>query len=68
MTSYTEGVLPAVATGLQLDLGLVFVGMVLPFWAVIGGLIGLIITVVMVPMSEPSSSPPNRSPLIDTSG
>ena len=49
-TRNTEGVLPAVATGLQLDLGLVFIGMVLPFWAVIGGLIGLIITIVANPI------------------
>ena len=33
------------ATGIQLDLGLVFIGMVLPFWAVMGGLVGLLITV-----------------------
>jgi len=39
-----------VATGIQLDLGLVFIGMVLPFWAVMGGLIGLIITIVANPM------------------
>ncbi len=50
LTRHTEGVLPAVATGLQLDLGLVFIGMVLPFWAVIGGLIGLIITVLLNPV------------------
>ncbi|WP_419175662.1 peptide transporter [Desulfosediminicola sp.] len=50
LTSYTEGFLPAVATGLQLDLGLMFVGMVLPFWAVIGGLIGLIITIILNPL------------------
>lgn len=50
LTRYTEEALPAVATGLQLDLGLFFVGMVLPFWAVIGGLIGLIITIVANPM------------------
>ncbi len=49
-TRNTEGILPAVATGLQLDLGLVFIGMVLPFWAVIGGLIGLIITIVANPV------------------
>uniref|UniRef100_I2Q373 Peptide transporter n=1 Tax=Desulfovibrio sp. U5L TaxID=596152 RepID=I2Q373_9BACT len=42
--------LPAVATGIQLDLGLVFTGMVLPFWAVIGGLAGLCITFVANPM------------------
>jgi len=42
--------LPAVATGLQLDLGLVFTGMVLPFWAVIGGLIGQVITFIANPI------------------
>ena len=50
LTSHTEDFLPAVATGLQLDLGLLFVGMVLPFWAVIGGLIGLIITIILNPI------------------
>ena len=50
LTRHTEGVLPAVATGIQLDIGLIFIGMVLPFWAVIGGLIGLIITVVANPI------------------
>ena len=50
LTRHTEEILPAVATGIQLDLGLLFVGMVLPFWAVIGGLIGLIITVVANPI------------------
>jgi hypothetical protein len=50
LTGYTEEVLPAVATGIQLDLGLVFIGMVLPFWAVIGGLVGLIITFIANPI------------------
>ncbi len=50
LTRHTEGVLPAVATGIQLDLTLIFLGMVLPFWAVIGGLIGLLITVVINPI------------------
>ncbi|MGB3221506.1 MAG: peptide transporter [Desulforhopalus sp.] len=50
LTSYTEDILPAVATGLQLDLGLIFIGMVLPFWAVMGGLVGLIITIILNPI------------------
>ena len=50
LTRHTEEILPAVATGLQFDLGLVFLGMVLPFWAVIGGLAGLIITIVANPI------------------
>ena len=50
LTMHTEELLPAVATGIQLDLGLVFIGMVLPFWAVMGGLVGLIITIVANPI------------------
>jgi hypothetical protein len=50
LTGHTEGILPAVATGIQFDLGLVFIGMVLPFWAVIGGLVGLVITIVANPI------------------
>ena len=50
LTGHTEGVLPAVATGIQLDLGLVFIGMVLPFWAVIGGLVGIVITIIANPI------------------
>jgi len=50
LTRHTEDVLPAVATGLQFDLGLIFIGMVLPFWAVMGGLVGLIITVAANPV------------------
>jgi hypothetical protein len=50
LTRHTERVMPAVATGIQFDLTLVFVGMVLPFWAVIGGLIGIIITFVANPI------------------
>ncbi len=49
LTRHTETVLPAVATGIQLDLGLIFIGMVLPFWAVMGGLIGIIITFIANP-------------------
>ncbi len=50
LTRHTEELLPAVATGIQLDIGLIFIGMVLPFWAVIGGLVGLLITVVANPI------------------
>ncbi|EPR31532.1 hypothetical protein dsat_0856 [Alkalidesulfovibrio alkalitolerans DSM 16529] len=49
LTPYTEDVLPAVATGIQLDLGLLFLGMVLPFWAVIGSFLGVIFTMTANP-------------------
>jgi hypothetical protein len=50
LTVHTEDWLPAVATGIQFDLGLVFIGMVLPFWAVMGGLGGLLITIIANPI------------------
>ncbi len=50
LTHVTEDFLPAVATGIQLDLGLLFLGMVLPFWAVIGGGIGLVVTILANPI------------------
>lgn len=49
LTQHTEKLLPAVATGIQLDLGLLFIGMVLPFWAVIGSAIGILITMAVNP-------------------
>ena len=50
LTLHTEAWLPAVPTGIQLDLGLVFLGMVLPFWAVMGGLAALLITIAANPL------------------
>ena len=49
LTDKTQKVLPAVATGIRLDLTLVLVGMVLPFWAVVGGALGFLITAVANP-------------------
>jgi len=43
-TQYTEGWLPAVAVVISFNLGAVIVGMVLPFWAIIGGVVGVIVT------------------------
>jgi len=50
LTPHTERALPAVATGIQLDLTVLFVGMVLPFWAVIGGFVGVMITFIANPV------------------
>ena len=32
------------------DISLVIVGMVLPFWAVVGGFVGLVITLILNPI------------------
>ena len=50
LTPKTADLLPAVATGLNLNLGLVVTGMVMPFYAILGSFIGLIITMVANPI------------------
>jgi len=49
-TGRTEGFLPAVATGLSFDLGNLLMGMVLPFWAVLGAFIGVVLTFISNPI------------------
>ncbi len=49
-TDKTSSFLPAVATGLSLNLGQLIVGMVLPFFAMVGSFIGLMITVIANPI------------------
>jgi hypothetical protein len=50
LTPVTEGVLPAVPTGIILDLGLVLMGFVIPFWAVMGSLVSVLITFAVNPL------------------
>ncbi len=50
LTPKTASALPAVATGIRLDLGLLLLGMVLPFWAVVGGAVGFLITAIANPV------------------
>ncbi len=49
-TQTTQHYLPAVATGLAWDLGNLLIGMVLPFFAMLGSFIGLVFTVVANPI------------------
>ncbi len=49
-TSKTNEILPAVATGFSFDLTHFLIGMVMPWWAVVGAFIGLIITFVANPL------------------
>jgi len=50
LSHYTSGILPAVATGLAFDFTQVVIGMVLPFWAMIGSFLGLLVTFVLNPV------------------
>lgn len=49
-TQKTQSYLPAVATGIAWDLGNLLMGMVMPFFAMVGSLIGLITTFVLNPV------------------
>jgi hypothetical protein len=49
-TDRTNSILPAVATGITLDLALILVGFVIPFWAVVGGIGGVIFTIIANPI------------------
>jgi len=50
LTSNTETFLPAVPFMLSFDIGLIIFGMVLPFWAMVGSFLGLLICMVMNPV------------------
>lgn len=49
MTKYTQEYLPAMPMMFSFDLAHVVIGMALPFWAMVGGFIGLLITLVANP-------------------
>lgn len=49
-TVFTESILPATPTGVAFDLGIILLGMVLPFWAVVGAFVAILLTGVMNPI------------------
>ncbi len=51
-TQQTAGILPATPVAFAFDLGGVLLGMVLPFWAMIGSFVGLIVTFVLNPILQ----------------
>ncbi len=51
-TQQTGNVLPATAVAIAVDLGQVLLGMVLPFWAMVGTFAGLVITFVLNPILQ----------------
>lgn len=51
-TAQTSGILPATAVALAFDLGMVILGMVLPFRAMVGTFVGLLITFLLNPILQ----------------
>lgn len=50
LTPVTQTVLPATATGIIIDLGLILLGFVIPFWAVVGSAFSVAVTFVLNPI------------------
>lgn len=50
LTPKTADILPAVATGINLNMGLLILGMAMPFYAILGSFIGLVLTVIVNPI------------------
>jgi len=61
-TGRTQRWLPAVATGLSFDLGQLVLGMVIPFWAVMGSVAGLVATFALNPILRRSGKLPSWTP------
>ncbi len=49
-TTLTESILPATPTGAVLDMGVILLGFVLPFWAVVGTCAAIFLTIVANPI------------------
>jgi hypothetical protein len=50
LTTNTQSFLPATPTGVSIDLAIVLIGFVLPYWAVIGTFIAILITLIANPI------------------
>jgi hypothetical protein len=65
----TEEFLPAVPVNIVLDLGIILIGMVLPFWAVVGGFLGLLVNWTLNPFLFRAGMLPSWQPgmkVVDT--
>jgi hypothetical protein len=65
-TTMTESFLPATPTGLVIDLGLVLMGMVIPFWAIVGTGCALLLTFIMNPILHQQGILTRWQPGMDT--
>jgi len=65
-TTATEGILPAAPTGIALDAGLFITGFVLPFWAVLGTFIAVLVTTFVNPLLHAAGVLSTWQPGMDT--
>ena len=65
-TPLTQNLLPATPTGLALDLGIILIGMVIPFWAVVGTFSAVALTVILNPVLQHMGVLSHWQPGMDT--
>ncbi len=65
-TTLTEGLLPATPTGITLDAGLFLLGFILPFWAVMGTALAVLLTLVLNPLMQKTGILETWQPGMDT--
>jgi hypothetical protein len=65
-TAMTEGFLPAAPTGVTLDLGIILLGFVIPFWAVVGTALAVLVTFLINPVLQQMGLLTTWQPGMDT--
>ena len=65
-TVLTQGILPATPTGMTVDLGIILVGFILPFWSVIGTFVAILITLLVNPLLQHAGVLSRWQPGMDT--
>ena len=66
LTNVTEGFLPAAPTGATIDLGIILIGFVIPFWAVIGTFLAVMVTFLVNPILQHAGVLTTWQPGMDT--
>ncbi len=65
-TTLTEVILPATPTGVVIDMGVILLGFVLPFWAVVGGAAAIVMTMLVNPVLHHAGVLTRWQPGMDT--
>ena len=66
LTAVGQSLLPATPLGIALDLGVVMIGLVLPFWAVVGGFAAVVLTMILNPVLHHTGVLTTWQPGMDT--
>lgn len=65
-TTLTESILPASPTGIAIDLGMFIMGLVLPFWSLVGTGLAVVVTMLLNPIMQHAGILTGWQPGMDT--